>query len=144
MEYGNVLTPQPETTYDRNPPIAVKQMKIDDVPIASIIEKPRKAVNMAIKNIPPPTPKSPDENPTNRPIMPAVNKLNGILASSLSLLMLIILLTAINSSKHPNMISNIFEGSIEAVKPPIIPPIIPKMPNLTPGFIIPSSDLVCL
>ena len=51
MEYGNVLTPQPETIYDRNPPIAVREMKMEDVPMASIIEKPRSAVKMAIMNM---------------------------------------------------------------------------------------------
>ena len=35
---------------------------------------------MAIKNIPPPTPKSPDENPTKSPIIAVVIKLNGIFA----------------------------------------------------------------
>ena len=66
-------------------------MNIEEVPIASIIENPRSAVRIAIKNIPPPTPKSPDENPTPRPIIPIVNQLNGILASSLSLLIFTIL-----------------------------------------------------
>ena len=111
-------TPQPEIIYDRNPPTAVRQMKIEEVPIASIIEKPKSEVNIAIRNIPPPTPKSPDENPTKRPMIPAVIKLNGILASSLSLLMLMILLIAINKSRHPNIISKTLEGSADAAKPP--------------------------
>lgn len=137
-------TPQPEIIYDRNPPTAVKLMKMEDVPIASIIEKPNREVKIAIKNIPPPTPKSPDENPTERPMIPAVNKLNGILASSLSLLMLMILLTVINKSRHPKMISNILEGSADATKPPKAPPITPKIPSLIPGCTILSIVRVCL
>ena len=80
-------------------------MKIDEVPIASIIEKPKSAVRIAIKNIPPPTPKSPDENPTSRPIIQVEVVLNGIFASSLSLLILIILLTVINNNKQPKIIT---------------------------------------
>ena len=88
IEYGNVLTPQPDTTYDKNPPTAVMQIKTEDVPMASINENPKSAVRMAIKNIPPPTPKRPDEKPTKRPIIAEEARLNGIFASSLSLLML--------------------------------------------------------
>ena len=130
--------------YDKNPPIAVKLIKIEDVPIASIIENPKSAVKMTIKNMPPPMPKRPDENPTNKPMIPADIKLKGILASSLSLLMLMILLTVTNRSKHPKIISNTLEGSADAAKPPKAPPIIPKMPNLIPGFMILSIVLVCL
>lgn len=119
-------------------------MKIEDVPIASIIENPKSVVRIAIRNIPPPTPKSPDENPTNKPMIPAVSKLNVILASSLSLLMFMILLTVINSNRHPKIISKILEGNVDAKNPPKIPPIIPKIPNFNPGFIIPSIVLVCL
>ncbi len=119
-------------------------MKIDDVPIASIIENPRSAVNMAIKNTPPPTPKSPDENPTRKPIIPAVIRLNGILASSLSLLMLIILLSVMNNNRRPNIISNTPEGNDDATKPPIMPPIIPNIPNRIPDCIILFIVLVCL
>ena len=57
--------------YDKNPPIAVKLIKIEDVPIASIIENPKSEVKMTIKNMPPPMPKRPDENPTNKPMIPA-------------------------------------------------------------------------
>ena len=144
MEYGNVLTPQPETIYDKNPPTAVRLMKIDDVPIASIIEKPKSAVRMAIKNIPPPTPKRPEEKPTKRPMIPDVIILNGILASSRSLLMLTILLTVMNSNRRPNIISKTLEGNADATKPPTAPPIIPKMPSRIPGFIILSIVRVCL
>lgn len=105
---------------------------MDDVPIASIIENPKSAVRIAIKNIPPPTPKRPEENPTKRPIIPAVTKLNGILASSLSLLILTILFTVMNNNKRPNIISKTLEGSADATNPPIAPPIIPKTPNLIP------------
>lgn len=129
IEYGNVETPQPEIIYDKNPPTAVRLMNIEEVPIASIIENPRSTVRIAIRNTPPPTPKRPDENPTTTPIIPEVIKLNGILASSLSLLILIILFTVINSNRRPKIISNILEGSAEAANPPSIPPIIPKTPN---------------
>ena len=117
---------------------------MEDVPIASIIEKPKSDVSIAIKNIPPPTPKSPDENPTRIPMIPAVIRLKGILASSLSLLMLTILLTVMNNNKRPNIISRTLEGKDEATKPPIAPPIIPKMPNRIPGLIIFCIVLVCL
>ena len=117
---------------------------MDEVPIASIIENPKSDVKMAIKNIPPPTPRSPDENPTKRPIIPAVTILNGILASSLSLLMLTILLTVMNSNRIPKIISNSLEGNADATKPPMKPPIIPKMPSLIPGSKILSIVLVCL
>ena len=137
-------TPQPEIIYDKNPPTAVRQMKIEDVPIASIIENPKSAVNMAIRNIPPPTPKRPDENPTKRPMIPHVPRLNGILASSLSLLMLMTLLTVMNKSRHPKINSNTLEGSADATKPPKSPPITPKMPNLIPGPMILSIVRVCL
>ena len=48
--------------------MAVREIKIEDVPIASIIENPNSEVKIAIKNIPPPTPKRPDANPTKRPM----------------------------------------------------------------------------
>lgn len=143
MEYGNVLTPHPETIYDKNPPMAVRLMKIDDVPMASIIENPKSVVRIAIRNIPPPTPNRPDENPTINPIIPEVSRLNGILASSLSLFMLTILLTVMNSNKRPKIISRTLEGSIEAEKPPKAPPTIPKTPNRSPGLTILSIVLVC-
>ena len=75
-------------------------MKIEEVPIASIIEKPKRAVRIAIKNTPPPTPNNPDEKPTNNPIIPVVIKLNGILASSRSLLMLRTLFTVTNRNEE--------------------------------------------
>ena len=43
--------------------------------------------------------------------------------------MLITLLTAMNNKRQPNIISNVFEGSDDATKPPINPPIIPNTPN---------------
>ena len=144
IEYGNVLTPQPETIYDKNPPMAVRQINTDDVPIASIKENPRSAVKIAIRNIPPPTPKSPDENPTNKPMIAVETKLNGILASSLSLLMLIILFTAINNNNRPKIISRTLEGNADATNPPKTPPTRPKIPSLMPGFRILSLVLVCL
>ena len=124
-----MFTPQPETTYDKNPPTAVKEIKIDEVPIASINENPKSAVNIAIKNTPPPTPRSPDENPTTKPTMEIVIKLNGIFASSLSLFMLTILFTVMKRSKHPNINSKILEGNADAANPPNTPPTIPKTPN---------------
>lgn len=144
MEYGKVETPQPVTIYDKNPPMAVRLMNIEEVPIASSMEKPKRDVKIAMRNTPPPTPKSPDENPTSKPIIPMEIKLNGILASSFSLLRFKKLLTAMKSNKHPKMISNIFDGSPEATKPPMTPPTIPKAPNFNPGSIIPSMDLECL
>ena len=144
IEYGNVFTPHPETTYDKNPPIAVNEMKMDDVPIASIIENPKRVVKIAIKNIPPPTPKSPDENPTANPMMAIESKLKGIFESCLSLLRLSRLLIDINSNKQPKIISNILDGSPDATNPPITPPIIPKIPNRNPGLMILSIVLVCL
>ena len=139
-----MLTPQPDTTYDKNPPTAVRQMNTEDVPIASIIEKPISAVRMAIKNIPPPTPKRPDENPTKRPIIAVDTQLNDILASSLSLLMSVKFLIAMKSNKHPNIISKTLDDNPEATKPPIAPPIIPKIPNRIPGFKILSVERECL
>ena len=68
IEYGNVETPQPEIIYDKNPPTAVRLMNIEEVPIASIIENPRSAVRIAIRNTPPPMPKSPDAKPAQIPI----------------------------------------------------------------------------
>ena len=144
IEYGNVDTPQPDTMYDKNPPMAVRLMNIEEVPIASIIENPSSAVRIAIRNIPPPTPNNPDENPTKSPIIAVDIKLNGIFASSLSLLMLIMLFTAMNNNKHPKMISKTLEGSPDATKPPIAPPMIPNTPNRIPGFTILSIVLVCL
>lgn len=119
-------------------------MKIDEVPIASIIEKPSSEVKIAIRNIPPPTPNNPEEKPTNNPMIPEFIKLNEILAFSLSLLMLMILFTATNSNKHPKIISRILNGSDDATNPPINPPIIPNIPNCTPGLIIPSIERECL
>lgn len=139
-----MLTPQPETIYDKNPPIAVREMKMEDVPMASIIEKPKSPVKMAIMKMPPPTPSRPDEKPTRRPIIPVEIRLKGILASSRSLLMFMMLLIVTNNNRQPNIISRILDGIIEAVKPPMAPPIIPKRPNLIPGFTIPSIVLVCL
>lgn len=129
IEYGNVLTPQPVTIYDKNPPTAVRQINTEEVPIASIKEKPRSEVNIAIKNTPPPIPKSPDEKPTKRPMIPLVSKLKEILASSRSLFMSIMFLTTTNSSKQPNIISNTLDGSPDATNPPTAPPIIPKTPS---------------
>ena len=139
-----MLTPHPDTTYDKNPPIAVRQINTEEVPIASISENPNRAVKIAIRKIPPPTPKSPDENPTKRPMMAVVTILNGIFASSRSLLIFTILLTVMKSSKHPKIISKILEGKADAANPPNAPPIIPKIPNLIPGLIILSIDLECL
>ena len=95
-------------------------------------------------NTPPPTPNNPDANPTNKPIMQVDMRLNGILASTLSLLKLIKLLTATNNNKQPNIIFNILDDKIEATIPPITPPAIPKMPKRTPGSTIPSIVLACL
>ena len=89
-------------------------------------------------------PKRPDVKPTKIPITPQESKLKGIFASSLSLFMSTIFLTATNNSKHPKIISNTLDGSPEATKPPIALPIIPNAPNCNPGFTIPSIDLVCL
>ena len=119
-------------------------MKIEDVPIASIIENPKRVVKIAIKKIPPPTPNRPDENPTSKPIIAIVNKLYGILVSSLSLLIFIMLFTAINNNKHPNMISKTLEDIPDATNPPIDPPIMPKTPKRMPGFKILSIVRVCL
>ena len=117
---------------------------MDDVPIASIIEKPKSEVRIAIRNIPPPTPKSPDEKPTIKPIMHVEARLNGIFASSRSLLMLTILLIVMNNNKQPKIISSILEGRADATNPPTAPPIIPKIPNWIPGFKILSIVRVCL
>ena len=122
-------TPHPVIIYDKNPPIAVKQINTDEVPIASIKENPKSAVKIAIKNIPPPTPKSPDENPTKKPMIPVDIRLNGIFASSLSLFISTIFFMATNKSKHPNIISKTLEGKPEATNPPIALPTIPKIPN---------------
>jgi len=130
--------------YDINPPIAVNDMNIEDVPIDSINENPSSVVKIAIRNIPPPTPKSPDENPTKIPIIPIEIILKGIFASCLSLFMSMMFLIAMNNSKHPNIISRILEGIVEAINPPINPPIIPNNPSLIPGFIIPSIVFACL
>lgn len=124
--------------------MAVREIKIEDVPIASIIENPNSEVKIAIKNIPPPTPKRPDENPTRRPMAAVEIKLNGILASSRSLLMFTILLTVMKSSKHPKIISKTLDGNPDATNPPTAPPIIPKTPKRKPGLIILSIDRVCL
>ena len=40
--------------------------------LLSINENPKSEVKIAIKNMPPPTPKSPDENPTTKPIIAQV------------------------------------------------------------------------
>ena len=144
IEYGNVLTPQPDTIYDKNPPMAVRLMNIEDVPIASINEKPKSAVKITIRNTPPPMPKRPDANPTKIPMTAQEIRLNGIFASSLSLFKSTIFLIATNNSKHPNIISKVRDGSPEATKPPTAPPTIPNIPNCKPGFTIPSKDFVCL
>ena len=129
MEYGKLLTPQPEIIYDKKPPTAVKLINIEDVDIALIIEKPSNVVRIAIRKIPPPIPKRPDENPTLNPIIPQVNMLNGIFAVSFSVLRLVILLIVTNSNKKPNIISSTLEGNVDATKPPTTLPIIPKIPN---------------
>ena len=38
IEYGNILTPHPEIIYDIVPPIAVNEIKTEDMPIALINE----------------------------------------------------------------------------------------------------------
>ena len=76
--------------------------------------------------------------------IPVEIKFKGILASSRSLLMLTILLTVMNNSKRPKIISKILEGRADATKPPKTPPIRPKIPSLIPGFRILSMVLVCL
>ena len=51
-EYGNGLTPQPDIIYDTVPPIAVRLINTDEIPIASIIENPNIAVKIRIINTP--------------------------------------------------------------------------------------------
>ena len=76
--------------------------------------------------------------------MAVESKLKGIFESCLSLLIFIMLLTAINSNKQPKIISNILDGNPDATNPPITPPIIPKIPKRNPGLMILSIVLVCL
>ena len=124
--------------------MAVKLINIEDVPIASINENPKIEVKITIKNTPPPMPKSPEANPTEIPITAEEIRLNGIFASSFSLFLSRIFLTATNNNKHPNIISKALDGSPDATKPPTALPIIPNMPNFNPGFTIPSNDFECL
>ena len=139
MENGNVLTPHPEIIYEIVPPTAVKEINTDEVPIALIIENPKSIVKITIKNIPPPIPSSPEKNPTNNPVIIIVIMLKSNLASFSFLSLESIFLIAINNSKSPKIISNMFEGNIEATNPPMKLPIIPKIPNLIPGSMILSN-----
>ena len=75
-EYGNVLTPHPEIIYDIVPPIAVNEMKTDEIPIDLINENPKIIVRIRIRNMPPPIPSKPDRKPTIIPVNVMDNGLN--------------------------------------------------------------------
>ena len=76
IEYGNILTPHPEIIYDIVPPIAVNEIKTEDMPIALINENPKSIVRIRIRNMPPPIPSRPDENPTETPVNIMDSRLN--------------------------------------------------------------------
>ena len=134
-----MLTPQPEIIYDIVPPIAVREINTDEVPIALIIGNPKSIVRMTIKKIPPPIPNNPEKNPTNKPVNIIVMKLKSNLALFSFLSFEIMFLIAMNNNKTPKIIYNILDGNMEATKPPQKLPIIPKIPSFIPGSMILSN-----
>ena len=119
--------------------MAVNEMNTEEVPMARIIENPKSIVNMTIKNIPPPIPRRPEKNPTNKPVNIIVIKLKSNLASFSFFSLESMFLIAMNNNKSPKIISNVLDGNTEATKPPIKLPIIPNIPNLIPGPMILSN-----
>ena len=119
-------------------------MNTEEVPIARIIENPKSVVKITIKNIPPPIPSKPEENPTKRPVKAMEIKLKSNYASFSFLSSDKIFLIAMNNNKSPKIISRTLEVKPDATKPPIKLPMIPKIPNLIPGSIILSNFWECL
>lgn len=90
-------------------------MKIEDIPIDLLIEKPKK-LSAGIINIPLPIPRNPEENPTRRPKKIIIILENSLLVSLILILSLLLFLLSLKSldseffflfiEKHDNSYEN--------------------------------------